>query len=196
MASAEVMAALERAQAVGPLGKRPVQEYAAHAMGFAAAVDVAPQFAVDLGTGGGLPGLILADHWTDSRWVLLDVSQRRCDLLRRLVGQLGWSPRVNVLCARAEDAGRDDKYRGRFDLVVARAFGPLTSTLTAAAAFASPGGRVVISRKREDTPPDDQLLSKLSMGLAPKVDQSGDFWAIDQQGPVGDWCPPRRLPTS
>ena len=104
-----------------------------------------PRFAIDLGSGGGLPGLPLALAWPNSTWVLLDSSQRRTAFLAEAVETLGLMDRVAVRCQRAEAAGRDPELRGRADLVVARSFGPPSVTAECAAPLAATGGVIVVA---------------------------------------------------
>ena len=52
---------------------------------------------VDLGSGGGVPGLVIADARPDLRLVLVDRRATRTDHLRRLVGRLGLADRVEVV---------------------------------------------------------------------------------------------------
>ncbi len=52
---------------------------------------------------------------------------------------------MTVVRARAEEAGRRDDLRGRFDTVVARGFGPPPVTAECAAPFLELGGRLVVS---------------------------------------------------
>ena len=52
--------------------------------------------AIDLGTGGGIPGLVLAT-FTDCCWLLVDRSKRRCAFLKRAVFELDLNQRVNVV---------------------------------------------------------------------------------------------------
>ena len=80
-----------------------------------------PLRGVDVGTGGGLPGLLLAVAVPDSRWLLVDSVARKCAAVRSITAQLGLGQRVEVVCERAEVLGRDPGCRGRFDLAVARA---------------------------------------------------------------------------
>ena len=75
---------------------------------------------VDVGTGGGIPGLVLAIALPDSRWVLVDSVERKCAAVRAMAFELGLEARVQVVCERAEVLGRDVQYRGRFDVAVAR----------------------------------------------------------------------------
>jgi len=78
---------------------------------------------VDLGSGGGVPGLVLAAVWTGSTVYLIETMGRRAAFLSRSVGTLDLNL-VHVIPGRAEEAGRDPALRGTFDLVTARGFGP------------------------------------------------------------------------
>lgn len=140
---------LEEARRLGFLGPGPVDRHLAHAEGFAAGVDHPPANALDLGSGGGLPGLVLAGRWPASSWVLLDANERRTAFLGDAVRRLGMEGRVAVLRLRAEDAGRRPDYRARFDVVTARGFGPPPVVVECAAPLLHPGGTLVVSE-----PPD------------------------------------------
>lgn len=88
---------------------------------------------VDLGSGAGLPGLviaIIARHW---HVTLVESRHLRCAHLRALVEQLGLASRVDVLETRAE-ALRD----GPYDVISARAFAPLPRLLVLAQHLAGP----------------------------------------------------------
>ena len=110
-----------------------------------------PLVALDLGSGGGLPGLVLAAHWPASRWTLLDASERRTVFLEQAAMELDLQRRVTVVRARAEEAARQPSLRGRFDLVVARSFGPPAVTAECGAGFLQVNGLLVVSE-----PPDDR----------------------------------------
>ena len=144
-ADAALMAVLERSRSLGFLGPGSLRVQVAHARGFAAAVRTAPLRVLDLGSGGGVPGLVLAAHWASSEVVLLDAAERRCAFLAESVASLGWADRVRVVRSRAEAAGRREDLRGRFDVVVARGFGPPAVTAECGAPFLVVGGRLVVS---------------------------------------------------
>jgi 16S rRNA (guanine527-N7)-methyltransferase len=78
---------------------------------------------IDVGTGAGFPGLMLAIARGDMQVVLLDSLKKRCDFLEECKAVLDL-PNVTVLHARAEDAARDT-FRQSFDRAVARAVAPL-----------------------------------------------------------------------
>lgn len=122
----------------------------AHSAGYVALVAEEPGSVVDLGSGGGVPGLVVAvEHWPRARFVLLDASQRRCTYLELCVAALQVGERVRVHWARAEEAGRDRTVRGHHDVVLARSFGPPAVTAECAAPLLTVGGALVVS-----DPPD------------------------------------------
>ena len=142
---------LERAQGLGFLGPGPVVTHVDHSRGFAEGLDAPPARFLDLGSGGGVPGLVLALDWPDAKAVLLDAGERRCAFLREAVSHLGLEDRVDVVRQRAEEAGRSPTLRGRFDLVVARSFGPPPVTAECASPFLRVGGRLVVSEPPSDS---------------------------------------------
>jgi len=79
---------------------------------------------VDVGTGGGFPGLALAIALPDARLTLIDSAQRKIDAVRAMAAALGLSDRVDFCAERIEKLGRSPEWRGRFDWAVARAVAP------------------------------------------------------------------------
>lgn len=124
----------------------PVGVHVAHALGMAAALDAAPAAVLDLGSGGGVPGLVLARMaWPQARWVLLESSTRRAAFLEAAISALLLADRVIVHCGRAEVAAHQPALRHGFDAVLARSFGPPGVTAECAAPFLRPGGLAVVS---------------------------------------------------
>ena len=99
---------------------------------------------LDLGSGGGLPGLVVAHDRPALDLTLLEARQRACRFLREAVAEID-RPRVAVVEARAEDAARRNDLRESFDAVVARSFGPPAVTAECAVGFLRSGGRLVVS---------------------------------------------------
>ncbi|XP_025014426.1 ribosomal RNA small subunit methyltransferase G isoform X2 [Ricinus communis] len=75
---------------------------------------------VDVGTGPGLPGLILAIACPGWKVTLLESMNKRCVFLEHAVNVTGLS-NVEVLRGRAESLGQNDSFREQFDVAVARA---------------------------------------------------------------------------
>src|SRR4051794_36896370 len=87
--TSDLVAVLEESRRLGFLGPGPVDVHIAHALAFTAGRPEATR-AVDLGSGGGVPGLVLAQlAWPQCRWVLVDSMVRRCAFLREAVEDLG-----------------------------------------------------------------------------------------------------------
>lgn len=135
----------QRLSAVGP---GDVSVHLEHAGRLAAELDE-PTEALDLGSGAGIPGLALAGLWPASAWVLLDAALRRTRLLEDAVHRLGWADRVTVIHGRAEDLGRDPRWRARFDLVTARLFGPPAAAAECAAPLLRVGGILAVTEPPE-----------------------------------------------
>ena len=81
---------------------------------------LAPQRAIDLGSGGGVPGLVLALARPSVQWTLVDSVRKKADALRSFADALSASS-VRVVAERAEVLGRDAAFRESFDMVTARA---------------------------------------------------------------------------
>lgn len=131
----------QRLSAVGP---GPVVDHLDHSLAIGAQLG-APDHAVDLGSGAGIPGLALAGLWPTSQWVLVDAARRRVQLLERAVTALGWSARVTVVHGRAEDVAHEPRWRGWADLVVARSFGPPATTAECGVGFLRIEGVLVVT---------------------------------------------------
>src|SRR6202020_2159337 len=113
-------------RARGFLGPQAIEPQIAHAQGFAlcweALRSAPPSLFLDLGSGGGLLGLVLLERWRCPA-VFLDSMVKRSKFLEEV---LAWpdSPPADVITARAEDTARWPECDGVFDLVTARSFGP------------------------------------------------------------------------
>lgn len=140
---------MARARTLGYLGDGPLEVQIAHSLGFARAAEEViggqPERFLDLGSGGGVPALVLAERWSEAGAVLLDSSLGRTGFLSREVEALGWPSRVRVVRARAEEAGRDGAVRGCQQLVTTRSFGPPAVVAECAAPFLEVGGILVVS---------------------------------------------------
>jgi len=96
---------------------------------------------LDVGTGGGFPGLPMKILLPQTRLALLDARERTVSFLEELLRSLRIDG-VEVICARAEDAGRDPTYRERFDVALARAVAPLPVLLELTLPFLRVGGHL------------------------------------------------------
>jgi 16S rRNA (guanine527-N7)-methyltransferase len=98
-----------------------------------------PRTLLDVGSGGGLPGIPLACVCPQLEVTLLDARQKKLDAITRIIEPLGLQ-NVRVCWARAEDRAHDPDAREHFDAVTIRAVGDLRTAVEYVAGFVRPGG--------------------------------------------------------
>ncbi|NMC64444.1 MAG: 16S rRNA (guanine(527)-N(7))-methyltransferase RsmG, partial [SAR324 cluster bacterium] len=101
------------------------------------------QSLIDVGTGAGFPGMALKIAFPDLKVTLMDSVKKKLSFLEDVVKYLGLRD-VELLHGRAEDLGRDLKYREKFDLVTARAVSELKILLELTFPFVRVQGRVFL----------------------------------------------------
>jgi 16S rRNA (guanine527-N7)-methyltransferase len=122
---------------IGPL--EPPRLWSRHILNSAV---VAPLFSgtvADIGSGAGLPGLVLAIARPDVRWILIEPMERRVAWLDEQVADLGLE-NVEVLRARAEDWSRGPVV----DVVTARAVSALRTLVPLSAPLVRDGGELIL----------------------------------------------------
>jgi 16S rRNA (guanine527-N7)-methyltransferase len=197
-----VLDVLSAAQAQGFIGPGALSPHIAHAFGFLAVLDRArgrvlsfDDRVLDLGAGGGIPGLVLAAECPGVPFSLLEGSVRRAEFLEEATGRCGLRPQVAVVAMRAELAGRDEALRGRCTVVFSRSFGGPGDTAECASPFLCVDGHLVVSeppaaRQGVGWPPDGLAL----LGLEPvPIEGNETRYAVFRQARA---CPdryPRRV---
>lgn len=127
---------------------------------------------MDIGTGAGIPGLILKIALPGMDLTLLDSNQKKCDFLRRAVRVLGLSG-VTVVQARAEETAHDRGHRERYDLVLARAVARLAELAELTLPFAKTGGAVIVPKGADiEGEIEEAAYAAEQMGAAPAIAQS------------------------
>lgn len=97
---------------------------------------------LDLGSGGGVPGLVLACVMPQVEFTLVEATGKKAKFLEETAKALGLA-NVEVLAERAETLGHDPWLRGSRDVVVARAVGPLRVLLELAIPLLRTGGTML-----------------------------------------------------
>jgi 16S rRNA (guanine527-N7)-methyltransferase len=104
-----------------------------------AAVELVQRFegpVVDVGSGGGAPGIPLAVALPERRVTLLEATRRKCDFLERIARELS---NVDVVCGRAEEQETD-----RYGVAVAKALAPPPVAAEWCLPLVAPGGAAIL----------------------------------------------------
>lgn len=113
---------------------------------YAPALELAPgQRWIDVGTGGGLPGLALAILAPNVAWTLVDSVRKKTDAVQAFAAELGLN-NVVVINGRAEELAHDPGLREQFDGAVSRAVAPLPTLVEVLTGFVKPRGWVVAAK--------------------------------------------------
>ncbi len=112
---------------------------------------------VDVGSGGGVPGIPLAIARPDLRVTLVESTQKKAAFLAAVSSALGLA-NVAVLAERAEHLLRTQ--RGRFDVATARAVGRLAELAPITVPFVRPGGRALLIKGQRA---DEELVEALGV---------------------------------
>ena len=193
-----LFAALERPHRLGMIGGE-LEDQLAHCASFSRVlgqvVDAAPQeHAVDLGTGGGLPGVALAASFPQLMWTLVEIRTSRATEVERALAR-GEIPNAAVRTEPAQELGHDPAYRERSAVAVARSFGPSSMTAECAAGLLRVGGVLVVSeppRDDEDRWPT-KALELLGLSAPMFVEDDGHRFAVlTKEAELREHLPRRR----
>lgn len=94
---------------------------------------------LDLGTGAGFPGIVLAVLYPGYHYTLVDSLNKRIEFLHIIKEELGLD-QIRLYHGRAEDFGRDPEFRNQYDFVVSRAVAELPVLLEYCIPFVKPEG--------------------------------------------------------
>lgn len=146
----QLIDALGESQRIGMLGAESVGDVVERSFGFVRSLPHGTRTVIDLGSGGGDPGLVIAMARAELTVTLVDRRAKRTDVLTRLVGRLGLADRVEVLTM--DVARLPHEFPGRlWDVVTSRGFGSPEYTAVHAAALLAPGGHLLVSEPPAST---------------------------------------------
>lgn len=101
--------------------------------------DAGDSSVLDLGTGAGFPGIVLAVLYPGYHYTLVDSLNKRIEFLHIIKEELGLD-QIRLYHGRAEDFGWDPEFRNQFDFVVSRAVAELPVLLEYCIPFVKPEG--------------------------------------------------------
>lgn len=127
---------------------------------------------IDVGTGGGFPGVPLASLYPEKKFVLADSLAKRLKVIDQVALESGIF-NITTVHGRAEDLGRDSEYRERFDICVSRAVASLPVLLEYCLPFVKPGG-TFIAYKGPDADEEVRKSQNALSKLCGKIDRIED----------------------
>lgn len=160
--------------------------------------------AVDVGSGGGAPGLPLAIVSPEMRVALIEATGKKARFLESVIDDLSLA-NARVVNERAETAGRNQSHRETYDFALARAIGPLNVALELTLPLVRPGGQALLTKgaKAEEEVAEargalDRLRGEVA-GVVPSP--TGRIVVVDKTGPTPRKYPrrsgePKRAPLS
>jgi 16S rRNA (guanine527-N7)-methyltransferase len=147
---AALVAALEAIQARGAIGESSIRRAIEHAEHYVRKVPALAGTLVDLGSGGGLPGLVIAVRCPQLVITLVERRATRGDLLLRAVHALDLADRVTVIIDDVRALA--DRSPATFDVATARSFAAPPITARWASALLRRGGVLIVSEPPDDDP--------------------------------------------
>lgn len=121
---------------------------------------------LDLGTGGGLPGIPLAIANPEAEVILLDSVGKKIKACEHFISELGLK-NTKTLHGRAEKLGQKKLYAKNFDVIVSRATAYLPTILAWAEQFVTPNGKIMLYKtpSAEELADGEKAAEKLRLKL-------------------------------
>jgi 16S rRNA (guanine527-N7)-methyltransferase len=134
---------------------------------------------IDVGTGGGFPGLAVAIALPQAQLTLVDSVGRKVEAVRAMAAALGLAERVTLRCERIERTGQSKECRGRFDWAMARAVASAPVVAEYLVPLLKPQGRALLYRGQWSAADQGELEAALTP-LRARIDQ-----CLARELPVG-----------
>ena len=103
---------------------------------------------LDVGTGAGLPGVILSIFLSDKLFYLLDKTLKKIDFLNLLVKELKLE-NIRIIRGRAEELAKENLYRENFDFVLARAVASFNILSELIIPFCRINGKIIFYKSKK-----------------------------------------------
>jgi len=103
---------------------------------------------IDVGTGAGLPGVLLSILLKDSKIFLLEKSKKKVNFLKDITKKLELS-NIDIINFSAEDILKEKKFREFFDIVTARAVTKINILLELVIPFSKINGKIFLYKSRK-----------------------------------------------
>ncbi len=129
---------------------------------------------IDVGTGAGFPGMVLAIYYPEKQFTLLDALNKRLIFLQEVVDKLNLK-NVNIVHGRAEEVARKDEFKEVYDASVSRAVANLPVLLEYVSPFVKVDGKCIVMKGDnvdEEIKLAQNALNTLKLKVKSKVNYS------------------------
>lgn len=128
---------------------------------------------IDVGTGAGFPGLVIAAAYPNVNVTLLDSTGKKLKAVENMAEEMGLK-NVKIVHSRAEDAGKGSEFREKYDFATARAVAELRVLLEYTLPFVKVGGSF-LSLKGATAKEEIDSAGNALKALGGKIDSIKDF---------------------
>ncbi len=132
---------------------------------------------IDIGSGGGFPGVVLKILIPSSRVTLVESSRKKVNFLKHAIRTIGLE-NIEALHVRAEELSDDRKYLNKFDVATCRAFTQLDKFVKIAQPFIS-GSGIIIALKGRSFKEETILLERKNITHNGKIDRKNEGLNFD-----------------
>lgn len=133
---------------------------------------------IDVGCGAGLPGIALLIARPDLNITLLDSTEKKLKVVANILDELGLT--AKILHKRAEEAGKDENYREKFDFATARAVANMNQLSEYCLPFVKKGGKFIAMKAARSDEEINQAKKAIEI-LGGKIVKKADF-TLDTAG--------------
>lgn len=119
---------------------------------------------IDIGTGGGFPGIPLKIIREDLEIVLLDSSRKKVSFLKQVIIKSGMKS-ITAIHSRAEDLSEKAGFSSAFDCAVCRAFSSLENIFALASPFLKKEGKIIAMKGKEADSEADDFMAEKNAGI-------------------------------
>ena len=97
---------------------------------------------MDLGTGGGFPGIVIRIHKPEIKMVLVESIMKKVTAVCDIISRLGLK-NITAMCMRAEDMAKNNVFKHTFDYITARSVAELNELVMWSRGLLKPGGKLI-----------------------------------------------------
>lgn len=132
------------------------------------------EYILDIGSGGGLPGIVNAIMYPESEFVLVDATRKKVDAVQNIIEKLELS-NVQTIWSRIEELANNEIYRNSFDRATARAVAVMRDLINWSAQFLKSGGTLEAMKGRSFEAELEHLPWPIDVHALPE-----EYWLNDK----------------